>query len=116
MIRRNNHHNTPSKIHQALELLNEAALEKKEELFDALENQYVDFRQVIADANKTVRKQTATARKKTAAFLRSGEEKIEQTAVDTAEAVENKIKQRPWLFLGGVALSAFVIGYAKGSK
>lgn len=117
--RRRNSHRTayhPTKIQQALELLNEAAQEKREELFETLNGQYEDFRDVLEDVNKNVQRRASNIRKKGETFMRDQEEKIEKTAAKTKENVEKRIHKRPWLAMSSVALSAWLVGFAMGKK
>ncbi len=78
----------PNKFRHALELLNEAAREKQQDLHESLGTQYADLKEVFNDAAK------------------NGKEKVKQAA----SRVDQKVHERPWLILSSVALGCLVIG------
>ncbi len=107
---------SPKKINQALELLSEAVEEKRNELYQALEQRYDDFRHLIDQVAGTMKEKAKYAEHKTKKAIRASEEKIEQAVSQTAEEVDRKIHERPWLFLGSVAVTGFVVGYRLASR
>lgn len=101
-----------SKIHEALELLNEAAREKKDEFYDLLEGEYSDLREALENVAETGQELLSrTARNATRQIHRT-----EKRIKEAATAVDEKVHEDPWLFLAGVAVSSFVLGFLKGHK
>ncbi|MDP3919418.1 MAG: hypothetical protein Q8R76_01240 [Candidatus Omnitrophota bacterium] len=113
-MRKNNHR--PDKIHEALELLNEAARDKREELYDRMEGQYDELRHLFNDASGNVRKSAANLKNRTEDALHEGQEKIGRFAHEKGEEVDRSVHENPWPFLGGVAVAAFVLGYRFSSR
>lgn len=106
--------NTPSneKIREALELLRQAAVEKKEELRGMVRDQYSDVKDVIGamGANMSDRAKVAMDNLKNAA--QAGQEKVKDAALRVDECVHDK----PWQVIGGVAVAALLLGYLLGKK
>lgn len=104
----------PGGIHEALTLLNEAAKEKQHELYDALGNKYDDIKQLFCEYGDQGKEAVRQAREKADETLHRGGEKIRQTADEVkarADAIDSKVHEKPWLFLGSIAAGAFVAGY-----
>ena len=101
----------PDKIQDALDILNEAAKEKQNEIHQAVEHQYTDFKQALNDAlggvSTTGRSYLNGVRKRAQDALSQGEEKLKVTA----DALDRNVQKDPWLYLGMAAASAFVLGY-----
>lgn len=94
-----------SKLNEALELLNEAAREKKGELQDILTNKYSHIRDAMAhEAQK--------AKSIAQDVLVEGEKKIKET---TAK-VDANVRKDPWPYVAGTAAVALLVGYLMGSK
>ncbi len=85
-----------AKITEALELLNEAAREKKDELARLVNEKYEHIRTAFGDV-------AAGAND----VLQSGEERLRETAGE----LDRSVRENPWPFLGGVAVTFLVLGY-----
>lgn len=99
-------HEGKDKIHEALELLNDAAKEKKEEVFDVINAKYDHVREMFAGAAENGQAIAADARKHLSKALQAEGKKIKQTAVQ----LDKKVRKDPWVYLGGAALSSLVVG------
>ncbi len=77
------------KITKALNLLNKAAGEKREEMFETLDH----AKRITAEAI---------------------EEQVEK-AKDIAETVQKTVKKNPWAVIGGVAAGSLALGYLLGA-
>jgi len=93
------------KIDEALELLNEAARDKKDEFKDMLTDKYAHIKQAI-----TVDTQKAKSLVKD--VMVEGEEKIKQVVVN----VDERVRKDPWAYVAGTAAVALVLGFLMGSK
>lgn len=100
------------KIQEALELLNEAAVEKKEEVFGLLEDKYEHLKELFENAADNGEEIAGQAKRKIVKSLQDEEKKIKETAAQ----IDRKIHKEPWAFLGGVALGALVLGLMLGRK
>ena len=87
------------KIHEALELLNQAAKEKREVLTKLMSGGYEDMKETMGDV---IEKSGKT-------FMRAKKE-AEEKLRDTAETVNTSVHHNPWPFIGGAALCGLVIG------
>lgn len=96
------------KISQALELLNEAAKEKKSEVQELLVNKYAHIKQVIAEGALHGKEALEKAEK----YVKEGQEKVKETALE----VDKRVRANPWPYIGGVAVVSIFIGYLMGSK
>lgn len=95
------------RVQDALQLLNQAARDKQDELYQALEEKYVEMKQTIADVAESGREVLDQARKKAEDAVDMGQELLKAKAMK----IDQKVRENPWVFLGGVALTSFLLGY-----
>jgi ElaB/YqjD/DUF883 family membrane-anchored ribosome-binding protein len=110
------HTKSPAKIQQALELLNEAARDKRDELYEVLESQYDDLRKVVGNVSTSLLEKTGEIKERTESVIHNGQKKIEESVSNTAERVTESVKKHPWGVLGVLAAGAFVLGVRASSK
>ncbi|MBF0523172.1 MAG: hypothetical protein HQL24_08975 [Candidatus Omnitrophica bacterium] len=79
-----------AKISEALELLNDAAKDKKEELKDLMANRYSDIRAAIVEGGEKVK--------------------------EIADCVDKRVHKDPWIYIAGTAAVTLLLGYFMGSK
>lgn len=101
-----------SKISEALELLNEAAKEKKDELKGLLTDRYTHIKEAISSGTEHSRQIYEKAKHVTQDALLKGEEKIKEAA----SVVDKQAHKNPWSFVAGAAVVSLFIGYLMGSK
>lgn len=82
------------KIHEALDLLNEAAKEKGEELYEIAEDKYSHIKDAFLSSAGNGK-----------AFLNREQRKLAKS-----------LQHNPWPYVGAAALSALVIGLVLGKK
>ena len=90
-----------AKISEALELLNEAAKEKRDELKGLMSNRYAHIREAMSSGVEQGK----------VAFAQ-GTEKVKEIAVD----VDNNVHKDPWVYIAGAAAASLLLGYLMGSK
>lgn len=95
------------KIQEALELLNGAAKDKQEELYQALENKYEDIKKTISEVTTVGKVAITKAKKKAEDALDNGQEMVRTKASE----MNKKVHENPWLVVGGVALASFLLGF-----
>ena len=104
--------NSSQKFEEALQLLNEAAREKKEEIQNLIGDKYGHIKDALHEAAVKNRKQFARYRKLTEEALDEGGEKLKDIASD----VDAQVHENPWPYIGGVALGALLLGFIMGSS
>ncbi len=100
------------KIHEALELLNEAAKEKKDEVYDVINAKYEHLREMFAGALENSQSVAEDAKKKLSKTLSAEEKKLRQIAAQC----DKEVRKEPWTYIGGVALGALCLGLFLGRK
>jgi ElaB/YqjD/DUF883 family membrane-anchored ribosome-binding protein len=86
--------NGSKKIQEALQLLNDAAKEKKEEIQNLLGDKYDDVKKIFQDSTH------------------EGTEKIKEAVSDA----EKTVKENPWQAIAVAATAALVLGILIGSS
>lgn len=92
-----------ARIHEALELLNAAAADQKEQLREAIANRYHSLKDVVADAGNN-------AGNRIQEIYTAGKTKV----ASTAHAVDENVHRNAWLYVGGAAVTALLLGYVLG--
>jgi ElaB/YqjD/DUF883 family membrane-anchored ribosome-binding protein len=100
------------KIHEALNLLREAAKDKKDELRKTVSNQYGDLKDVLGSFGATVSEKTKAAVDCVKQVAETGQEK----AKEAAKAVDESVHEKPWHYIAGVAVGALLLGYLLGRR
>lgn len=97
-----------SKIAEALELLNETAKEKKDDLNVLFSDKYAHIHQFI-DKGKDMIEKT----KKAAEYaLLKDEYKIKEVIGEA----DKRVHKDPWVYIAGASAVALLVGYLMGSK
>lgn len=100
------------KITEALELLNEAAKEKKDELKGLLTDKYSHIKQAMAAGTEHGKEVLDKARYLAQDAIGEGE-KIIKEAVSEAD---QRVRKDPWPYIAGAAVVSLLLGYLMGSK
>lgn len=104
--------NGNAKIEEALELLREAAKDKKGEVEELLTGKYDDLRDLFLDLGEDV----VTRARKAGRKARAAQEDVTENVKEFATDVDKHLHEDPWPVLGWVAVGALVIGYLMGRK
>ena len=107
-----NHSESNKKFEEALQLLNEAAKDKKDEIQNLLGDKYTDIRKVIEQAAKKQTQTLKQARRVAGEWLEEGEE----TLRDVASEVDEQVREKPWQYIAGAAVGALLLGFILGSS
>ena len=91
--------NHNGKINEALELLNNAAQHKKDEILKLVTNKYADFREAIESTKETAGE-----------VIREGQVKARKAARE----VDKNVRKNPWAFIGAAAGTALLLGFILG--
>jgi ElaB/YqjD/DUF883 family membrane-anchored ribosome-binding protein len=101
-----------AKISEALDLLNEAAREKGDELKGLMSNKYAHIKEAMAagvDHGKEVLKHTQDFAQES---INQGKEKVIEIAGD----VDKRVHKDPWVYIAGAAAASLLLGYLIGAK
>jgi len=101
-----------AKISEALELLNEAAKEKRDELKGLMVNKYSHIREAMTagvEHGKEILKHTKDI---TQEGIAEGKEKV----IAMAGEVDKRVHKDPWTYIAGTAVASLLLGYLMGSK
>lgn len=113
MLQTDNQSKTGSgKISEALELLNEAAREKKEELKGALSDRYQHIRQALSVGTEQGKEIIEKAKQLAADTITKGEKKIKEAVSE----VDTRAHKDPWPYIAGAAVVSLILGFFMGSK
>lgn len=112
MITTENQPKASSKINDALELLNEAAKEKKDELRGLLTDKYSHIKQAMATGAQHGREVIDKAKCLTQDAIVKGEEKIKEVVSEA----DQRVRKDPWPYIAGTAVFSLLLGYLMGSK
>ena len=100
------------KIEEALSLLNEAARDKKEEFGRILTDKYEHIKdtltQVAMDKKEIIENATRIAKDR----IEEGQEYITEVAQD----IDKQVRKNPWPYIGGVAVTALLVGFILGNS
>lgn len=101
-----------NKIHEALELLNEAAREKQEEIYDIFGNKYEHLKEILGDVAANGQELAGHARERIVKGLHEEEKMLKETVAH----LDKKVHKDPWVFLSTVALGSLLLGVFLGHK
>ena len=101
-----------AKISEALELLNEAAKEKKDELKGLMANRYSHIREAMTSGVEHGKDVLKHAQEITQEAIVQGKEKV----IEIASDVDKRVHKDPWPYIAGAAAVSLLLGYFMGSK
>jgi ElaB/YqjD/DUF883 family membrane-anchored ribosome-binding protein len=104
--------NSARKFEEALHLLNEAAREKKDEIQQLLGDKFTHIRSAIEEVADRGRDRYNRVREVAEEAIEFGGEKARRAASE----VDEKVKQNPWPYIGGVAMGALLLGFILGAS
>lgn len=100
------------KINDALELLNQAALAKKEDFSKLVTDKFGDLKEAFHNLESDVGDEASEGLDK----LKSLRDSAVEHTRDTASSVDRKVHESPWISLGLTLAGALVIGIFLGRR
>ena len=100
------------RITEALELLNETAREKKDELKGLLTDKYSHIKQAMVAGTEQGMQALDRAKHLTQETIVEGEDKIKEVVSEA----DKRVHTDPWLYITGAAAFSLLLGYLMGSK
>ncbi len=100
------------KLREALELLNEAAKEKKDELKGLFTDKYSHIKQAMATGTEQGKQVFDKVKQLTQDAIVEGQEKIKNVVSEA----DKRVHKDPWPYIAGAAAVSLLIGYLMGSK
>ena len=105
-------HPKHDKIHEALNLLNEVAQEKKGELWETIVDKYAYVRDMVHNVTDEGLENASAARKDLLKALQAKEKEL----FATARKIDKQVREEPWKVVGGVALASLIAGIFLGRR
>jgi ElaB/YqjD/DUF883 family membrane-anchored ribosome-binding protein len=112
MTTENQSRTSNAKISEALELLNEAAKEKKDELKGIIADRYSHFHEAMTagvDHGRDVFKHSQDLAQEA---IVHGKERVIEIAGD----LDKRVHKEPWTYIAGAAVTSLILGYLMGSN
>jgi len=103
-----------AKITEALGLLEEAAMQKKDELKGAMSDKYTHLIAAIMETEGGLAASLAHAQKWAVATSTHAKDVTAEKARVIATDVERSVEEHPWSYIAGSAVFAGLVGYLLG--
>ena len=109
-------HTSSEKIVEALKLLEEAAIQKKDELKSAVSDKYTHLKSVIVETENSLAKSLSDARKHTVKAAAHARDAGVDKAQEIADDVDKRVHSNPWPYIAGTAGVGVLLGYILGQN
>lgn len=107
-------HTSSAKISQALNLLEEAALQKKDELKEVMTDKYTHLKQIIVEGEGSLLQSLVDAKKQAGQAVCHAREVGVDKAKELAHDVDDKVHGNPWPYIAGSATVGLLLGLLLG--
>jgi ElaB/YqjD/DUF883 family membrane-anchored ribosome-binding protein len=107
-------HTSSEKISDALKLLEDAAIQKKDELKNAMSDKYTHLKKVIVETESNLVKSLSDAKKYAVEAATHAKDISVEKAQEIASDVDKKVHKNPWPYIGGTAVVSLLLGYILG--
>jgi len=101
-------------IAEALRLLEEAAIQKKDELRTVMSDKYSHLKNLIMENESSLVKSLSDAKKHAAEAAAHAKDVSVEKARELAGDVDKSVHRNPWPFIGGAAVISLLFGYILG--
>ena len=107
-------HTSSEKISEALKLLEEAAMQKKEELKSVMSDKYTHLKNAIVETESGLAKALSDARKHAVEAVTHAKDAGVEKAREIAHDVDKSVHHNPWPYIAGTAAVGLLLGYILG--
>ena len=107
-------HTSDENIAAALKLLEEAAMQKKDELKSVIADKYTHLRSALVETESGLVKSLADAKRQAAEAAARVKDVSVEKAHEVACCVDKNVHRNPWAFIGGTAVIGLLLGYILG--
>jgi len=107
-------HTSSEKISEALKLLEEAAIQKKDELKSVMTNKYTHLKNVIVETEGNLAKTLSNAKKQAVEAAAHAKDVSIEKAREIALDVDESAHRNPWPYIAGTAVVGLLLGYILG--
>ena len=101
-------------IAAALKLLEEAALQKRDELKSVMSDKYTHLKSVIAETESGLVKSLSDAKRHAAEAAAHAKDVGVEKAREIAGDVDKNVHRNPWPYIGGTAVISLLLGWILG--
>jgi len=107
-------HTSSEKISEALKLLEEAAVQKKDELQGVMTDKYTHLKQFILESEGSLMQSLGDAKNKAGEAVCHARDVGVDKARELAHDVDAKVHSNPWPYLAGTATFGLLLGLFLG--
>jgi ElaB/YqjD/DUF883 family membrane-anchored ribosome-binding protein len=107
-------HTSSEKISEALKLLEEAAMQKRDELKSVMSDKYTHLRNVIVETESNLVKSLSAAGRHAVEAAAHAKDVSVEKAKEIAGDVDKHVHRNPWPYIGGSAVVGLLLGYILG--
>ena len=109
-------HTSSENIAKALELLEEAARQKKDELRTVMSDKYANLRSLIVEKESSLMNSLTAAKDRALDAAAHVKEASVEKAREIARNVDKSVHQNPWPYLAGSVVVGVLLGYILGRR
>ncbi len=104
------------KIEEALDLLQEAARDKKNELKNLILDKYSELKNTFFDKESELAQNISDTTRHATEGLRHAKQVGQEKIQEAASRVDREVHANPWSYIGGIALGTLILGYMLGRR
>jgi ElaB/YqjD/DUF883 family membrane-anchored ribosome-binding protein len=109
-------HTSSENIAKALELLEEAARQKKDELKAVLSDKHTHLRNLIVEKDRSLMDSLAAAKDRALQAAAHVKDVSVEKARELARGVDESVHRSPWPYIAGAAAAGALLGYILGRR